>query len=84
MELDRAAKFGTIGAIGVILISLATLGLSWAAWADRIAGAEAQAMGTVVVVTLAGTTVTIVFLFVVIGGFIDRELEARGLDDFEE
>lgn len=80
MELDRAAKFGTIGAIGAVLISLGTVGVGWLAWANRTAGAEGSAMGTIAMVWIGGTAVTILFLFVVIGAFIDRELDARGLD----
>jgi len=80
MELDRAAKFGTIGAVGVILIALGTVGLGWVAWADRIAGAEGMTLGTVVLVGIGGTAAAVLFLFVVIGAFIDRELAARGVD----
>jgi hypothetical protein len=84
MELGRAGKFGTIGAIGVILISLGTLGVAWLAWADRVAGAEGDAIGTMVIVGIAGTGIAVLFLFVVIGAFLDRELEARGLASSEE
>jgi hypothetical protein len=34
----------------------------------------------VLFVGIAGTATTVLFLFVVIGAFLDRELEARGLD----
>lgn len=84
MELDRVAKFGTIGAVGVVLISLGTVGLGWIAWTDRIAGAEGMALGTVVLVGIAGTAVAVLFLFVVVGAFVDRELAARNLDRSEE
>jgi len=36
------------------------------------------------IVGISGTAITILFLFVVIGAFIDRELEVRGLDSPEE
>jgi hypothetical protein len=84
MQLDRAAKFGSIGAAGVVLISLGTVGLARLAWADRLAGAEGRAAGTVGLVAVLGMAVTVLFLFVVIGAFVDRELEARGLDDSSE
>lgn len=80
MDLDRAAKFGIIGAVGVVLISLGTVGLGWVAWTDRVAGAEGMALGTVVLVGIAGTAATVLFLFVVVAAFVDRELAARGLD----
>jgi hypothetical protein len=81
MELDRTAKFGTIGAAGVVGLSLGTFGLARAAWADRVAGAEGQAAGIVGLVVIGGLAVTVPFLFVVVGAYIDRELAARGLDD---
>lgn len=84
MNLGRATKYGLVGAIGVILLSLGTYGLMELAWADRVAGAEEMAFRTVMLVGLAGTAVTVLFLFVVIGAFVDRELEARGLSDSEE
>jgi len=84
MDIDRAAKYGTIGAIGVILISLSTYGLMGMAWANRLAGAEGDARGTMMIVGVAGTGTAVLFLFVVIGAFLDRELEARGIDTPEE
>lgn len=84
MELDRAAKYGSIGAVGVVLISLGTVGLAWVAWADRVAGAEGMAFWTVVLVGISGMAVAVLFLFVVIGAFLDRELADRGLDGAED
>lgn len=73
-----------VGAIGVVLISLGTLGLMGIAWAERAAGFEGRAIGTILIIGVGGTAVSIVFLFVVIGAFLDRELEARGLDNPDE
>lgn len=84
MDIGRAAKYGIIGAVGVILIALATYGLAGIAWSERIAGAEGKAMSTVMLVGIAGVAVAVLFLFVVIGAFVDRELEARGLGSSEE
>jgi len=84
MDLGRATKYGSVGAIGVVLISLATAGLMGMAWADRISGSEGMAIGTMILVGIGGTAVAILFLFVVIGAFLDRELDARGLDGPEE
>lgn len=84
MDLGRAARYGVIGAVGFVIISLGTGGLMQLAWADRVAGYEGKAMGTVALVGILGTAVAVLFLFVVIGAFLDRELEARGLVDAEE
>lgn len=84
MDLGRAARFGFVGAIGVILITLGTYGLMGLAWADRVAGSEGNAIATMTIVGIAGMAVGILFLFVVIGAYLDRELEARGLGSPEE
>jgi hypothetical protein len=84
MDLGRAGKFGSVGAFGVILISLGTFGLMGIAWSDRVSGAEGMAIGTMILVGIGGTAITIVFLFVIIGAFLDQELEARGLGNSEE
>lgn len=84
MDLGRTATFGAWGAVGVVLIMLGTHGLMWLAWNDRISGAEGMAIGTMILVAVAGTALTVVFLFVVIGAFLDRELDARGIDASEE
>lgn len=84
MDLGRAAKFGFVGALGVILLSLGTYGLMGLVWANRISGVEGRATDTMMIIGIAGTAVAILFLFVVIGGYLDRELEARGLGTPEE
>lgn len=84
MDIGRAARYGTVGAIGVVLISLGTYGLMGMVWASRIAGSKGDARRTMMVVAVAGMGTAILFLFVVIGTFLDRELEARGLDTTEE
>lgn len=83
MDLGRVAKFGSVGAIGVVLISLGTAGLMGMAWADRISGSEGMAVGTMIIIGIAGTAITILFLFVVIGAFLDRELDERELGNPE-
>ncbi len=84
MDFGRASRFGVVGAVGVILLALGTYGLMGMVWADRISGAEGMAIHTMLIVAIAGTALTVVFLFVVIGAFLDRELEARGLETPEE
>jgi len=84
MRIDRAAKFGLVGAVGAIAISLATFGLARIAWMNRTAGFEGRAMGTVAIVLIAGVAVTLMFLFGVIGVFVDRKLAARGIGPEDE
>lgn len=83
MDLGLAFKYGTIGAFGVILSLLGTLGLSWIVWSDRISGQEGKAVVTIILIVVTAMAVSIVFIFVIIGEFIDRELEAHGLDSVE-
>ena len=84
MELGVAFKYGSIGALGVILSLLGTLGLSWIVWSTRISGQEGKAISTIIIIVVAGVAVSIIFIFLVIGGFIDQELEAQGLGNFED
>jgi hypothetical protein len=84
MDLGRAAKFGAIGGLATILVLLGTAGLSSLVWSNRLSGAEGKAMATILIIWLAATAVTIIFLFVLLGAFIDREFESRGLDEVEE
>jgi uncharacterized protein YybS (DUF2232 family) len=84
MDLGRAAKYGSASALGVVLISLGTSGLMGTVWNDRLSGAEGMAIANIIMIGILGMALAIVFLFVVIGAFLDRELEARGLSDPEE
>lgn len=81
MDLGRTAKFGSVGATGVILISLVTSSLIGMVWNDRITGSEGMAIGTMIIVGIVGIAIIILFLFLIIGAFLDRELEARGLNN---
>lgn len=78
MRIDRAAKFGVIGAVGVATVSLVTLWLMQSARADAIRPGDATP--TVLIVGIAGTAAALIYLFAVIGAFVDRKLEARELD----
>lgn len=82
MDLGRTARYGTIGAVGVTLGGLGTAWVARMAWADSIT----PEVGTrsVAIIWVMGTMLTVLFLFLVVGAFVDRELEARGLDDREE
>lgn len=82
MRIDRAAKFGIAGAIGVTAISLATVGLMLKVQADAIRAEDAVIR--MAMVGVAGTWANLLFLFGVIGVFVDRKLAAHGLDSREE
>lgn len=81
MNLGRASKFGLVGAIGVIIISIGAYGLMAMAWSDRIRGSEGMVIASIVIIGIAGMGIGVVFLFLVIGAFLDRELEARGITE---
>lgn len=57
MDIGRAGKFGSFGAIGVILLSLGTSGLMGIVWSDRISGSEGMAIGTMLLVGIAGMAI---------------------------
>ena len=84
MRIDRAAKFGIVGTIGVTTVSLATFGLVRIVWSNRISGFEERAIATILLIVVAGLAVNLMFLFAVVGVFVDRKLEARGLASPEE
>lgn len=74
MRIDRAARFGVVAAIGITAISWVTFGLARMARAG-LGNGEARFL----LVVVAGTVVNLVFLFAVVGVFVDRKLAARGL-----
>lgn len=84
MRLDRAAKFGFVATIGVTAISLATFLMIRMVWANRISGFEGKSIATIVLVGAGGTTVILMFLFAVIGVFVDRKLEASEIASRDE
>lgn len=84
MRIDRAAKFGFVATIGVTAISLATFLMMRMVWANRISGFEGKAMATIALIGAGGTAVILMFLFAVIGVFVDRKLEASGIASPEE
>lgn len=77
MRIERAATFGIVGTIGIIAISLATFGL-----AQKVSPLAGDA--PILMIGVAGTAVNLMFLFAVIGVFVDRKLEARGIASPEE
>lgn len=83
MRLDRAARFCLLGSVGPIRISLAVTGLV----SEILAGVEAGTVQGIVAILLnviVGTVVRMIFLFTLVGEYLDREPAARGLDRSEE
>lgn len=72
MRIDRAAKFGFIAAIGVIAIQLAAFGLT-----QQVSSLAGEL--PILMIRAAGAAVALMYLFAVIGVFVDRKLAARGL-----
>ena len=83
MRIDRAAKFGLVATVGVATISLSTGWLLWTEYTTTISGTEPAWM-LMLVIGVAGLTVNLLFLFAVIGEYVDRKLEARGVARPEE
>lgn len=80
MRLDRAAKFGIFGSIGFLVIWL----VMFAMIREVRTGVEAGTLEgdlTILFILVGGTAVGMVFLFTLIGEYIDRILETRGLVD---
>lgn len=78
MRIERATKYGLVAAAGVLPL---TGGTRWLIRQVRAGAGDAQ--GTVIFVGVAGTVVTLIFLFAVVGAYVDRELEARGIEPEE-
>jgi len=81
MRLERAVRFGFVGSIGVIAISLGTFGVL------RIARDPSRPAGKAFIFLLVvglGTAVTLMFLFALIDVFIDEKLELRERSGPEE
>jgi len=74
MRLERAVRFGFVGTIGVITISLGTF------WMLRISEDPAMPAGELFIfltVVGMGTWVALMFLFGLFDVFVDEKLEAR-------
>jgi Co/Zn/Cd efflux system component len=83
MRIERAAKFGLAATLGVGVISLATGWLVWTQYSTRISGTE-PAWVLILGIGLAGLAANLMLLFALIGEYVDRELEARGVARLEE
>lgn len=83
MRIERAVRFGLAATIGVAAISLTTGWLIWTEYATTISGTE-PAWILMLGIGVAGLAASLMFLFAVIGEYVDRELEARGLASPEE
>lgn len=83
MRFERAARFGIYASVGFLVISMGAFELV----GDIRTGVEGGTMaGDLAVLTvLAGATAAgMVFLFALIGEYVDRELDRRGLAGGEE
>lgn len=81
MRLERAVRYGFIGSIGVLTISLGTF------WFLHISQDPATPAGEAFIFLLVvglGTAVALMFLFALIDVFIDEKLENRDLSSPEQ
>ena len=78
MRLDRAAKFGLFGSVGFVVISLGIFAMVREVQRGVKRG-TLEADVTILMILIGGTTVGLIFLFVLVGEYVDRELESRGL-----
>lgn len=83
MSHIRPWKFGFIAAAGVTFVSLMTGWTIWREYTTTIAGRE-PAWFLMLMIGVVGLTVNMLFLFLVIGEYLDRELDARGLSSTEK
>lgn len=83
MLLARTAKFGRIATLGVAFVSVATGWVIWREYTTTVSGQD-PALSLILVIGVTGLTVSMIFLFIVIGEYVDRELEAKGLARLEE
>lgn len=72
MRIDRAARYGFIAAVGIVAIQLAAFGLT-----QQVSSLAGEL--PILMIRAAGAAVSLIYLFAVIGVFVDRKLAARGL-----
>ncbi|MFC7046027.1 hypothetical protein ACFQH6_11920 [Halobacteriaceae archaeon GCM10025711] len=77
MLLERAVNFGLIATLGVAFFSLATGYLAWTEYTSTIGNEPAWFL--IFAIGLAGLAANLMFLFVVIGEYVDRKIDARGI-----
>ena len=83
MRLDRAAKFGVFGSIGFTVIWLGMFAMIRETQTG-VTGGTLEGDVVTAVVLFGGTVVGMMFLFTLIGEYIDRELDSRGVANVEE
>lgn len=76
MGIVRAVKFGLIASISVVFVAIGTGYLIWTQYTNTIAGQEPAWM-LMLMIGRGGLTVSMLFLFALIGEYLDRELAAR-------
>jgi hypothetical protein len=83
MRLDRAAKFGLFGSIGFTLIWLGMFAMVREIQTG-VTGGTLEGDVVTAVVLFGGTVAGMIFLFTLIGEYVDRELDSRGIASIEE
>ena len=76
MRLDLAARFGLYGTVGFLLIGLITFVLIGEIQSGVNAG-TAEGTAAVLMILAGGVAVGTIYLFVLVGEYVDRELTAR-------
>lgn len=76
MRFDLAARFGLYGTVGFLLIGLMTFVLIGEIQSGVKAG-TAEGTAAVLMILAGGIAVGTIYLFVLVGEYVDRELAAR-------
>ena len=83
MRLDRAVKFGIFGSVGFIVVWLGMFAMIRETQTG-VEGGTLEGNAVILITLVGGTVVGMMFLFTLIGEYIDRELDSRGFDNSEE
>lgn len=82
MDFGRAAKFGLFASIGFVLVWSVLLTMIREVQGG-VEGGTLEGSITGLLIVIGGTVVSLVFLFTLIGEYVDQELAARGVTDAE-
>ena len=83
MQIERALKFGLIATVGIATISLGTGWLLWTQYSPKHSVTE-PSLGFTLTIALAGLAVNLMFLFTVIGEYVDQTMAAKGISGANE
>lgn len=76
MRIERAATFGAIATVGIVGIALVTIRMIQIVRANTVLGNRPD-LATILLVAVSGTAVALIFLFAVIGVFVDRKIASH-------